>query len=54
MRALLAGRAQNGRMVGTANGSNELVEYRRSSALPGVEVIAARHSPREWRIIPET
>ncbi|HYP74697.1 MAG TPA: AraC family transcriptional regulator [Polyangiaceae bacterium] len=36
------------------SGCQEAVEYRRSSALPGVEVIAARHSPREWRIIPET
>src|SRR6478735_3621872 len=39
---------------GPGSGTNEVVEYRRSSALPGVEVIAARHSPRQWRIIPDT
>jgi len=49
-----AGKAQNVRMTDPGPGSNEVVEYRRSSALPGVEVIAARNSPREWRIIPET
>jgi AraC-like DNA-binding protein len=41
-------------MADPASGSNEVVEYGRSSALPGVEVIAARDSPREWRIIPES
>ena len=54
VRALPACKVQNARMVGLASGSNEVVEYRRSSALPGVEVIAARDSPREWRIIPES
>jgi AraC-like DNA-binding protein len=29
--------------------SEETVDYRRSIALPGVEVIDARNSPREWR-----
>ncbi|HYQ43564.1 MAG TPA: AraC family transcriptional regulator [Polyangiaceae bacterium] len=41
-------------MTGQASGSNEVVEYRRSSALPGVEVLAARQSPREWRVIPDS
>lgn len=36
------------------SGNREVVDYRRPSALPGVEVICAQHSPREWRIIPET
>jgi AraC-like DNA-binding protein len=54
VRALPISKAQNAPMASPASGSNEMVEYRRSSALPGVEVIAARHSPREWRIIPDT
>lgn len=29
----------------------ELIGYRRSTALPGIEVIDARDSPREWRVI---
>ncbi len=29
----------------------EFISYRRSSALPGLEVLSARHSPREWRDI---
>jgi AraC-like DNA-binding protein len=41
-------------MTGRAGTPNEVVEYRRSTALPGVEVIAARHSPREWRVIPDS
>jgi AraC-like DNA-binding protein len=28
----------------------EIVDYRRSVALPGVQVIDAQHSPREWRV----
>jgi AraC-like DNA-binding protein len=32
--------------------SREKVDYRRSIAVPGVEVIEARESPREWRQIP--
>lgn len=47
-------KAHSVRMAGPAGGSNETVEYRSSSALPGVEVIAARNSPRAWRIIPES
>jgi len=31
-----------------------VVEYWRSTALPGVEVLEARHSPREWRVIPDS
>jgi AraC-like DNA-binding protein len=31
--------------------SNEVVDYRRSAGLPGVEVINAQHSPREWRVM---
>jgi len=54
VRALPAGKAQTARMADPASGSNEVVEYRRSTALPGVEVIAARRSPREWRIVPDT
>lgn len=41
-------------MSDPANGCKEVVEYRRSKALPGIEVIDARHSPREWRIIPDS
>jgi AraC-like DNA-binding protein len=41
-------------MTGPASESREVVEYRRSTALPGVEVIAAQHSPREWRVIPDS
>ena len=33
---------------------SELVEYRRSIALPGVEVLAVRQSTREWRVIPDS
>lgn len=28
-----------------------MVDYRRSTALPGVEVIDAQHSPRQWRVV---
>jgi len=31
--------------------SSEVVDYRRSAGLPGVEVIDAQRSPREWRVI---
>jgi len=30
--------------------STEIVAYRRSVALPGVQVVDAQHSPREWRV----
>ena len=30
--------------------SKEVVDVRRSGALPGVQVIDAQHSPREWRV----
>ena len=30
---------------------SEIVEYRRSEALPGIEGITAQDSPREWRVI---
>jgi AraC-like DNA-binding protein len=38
-------------MPSRANASDEVVGYRRSAGLPGVEVIDAQHSPREWRVI---
>ncbi len=38
-------------MAEPTNVARELVGYRRSSALPGVEVIDATDSPREWRVI---
>ncbi len=38
-------------MGGRASASNEVVEYRRSAALPGVEGISAQRSPRQWRVI---
>jgi len=40
-------------MVRRADSANEVVDYRRSAELPGVEVIDAQRSPREWRIIPD-
>jgi len=53
-RALPVRNAQNAPVTGQASESDEVVEYRRSNALPGVEVLAARQSPREWRVIPDT
>jgi AraC-like DNA-binding protein len=38
-------------MSGRARVESEVVDYRRSAGLPGVEVIDARHSPREWRVM---
>jgi AraC-like DNA-binding protein len=38
-------------MTGQAGASNEVIEYRRSEVLPGVEVINAQRSPREWRVM---
>ena len=38
-------------MASGTSGSNEVVGYRRSPALRGVEVIDAHASPREWRVI---
>ncbi len=38
-------------MPGRASASNEVIDYRRSAGLPGVEVIDAHHSPREWRVL---
>src|SRR6187402_224113 len=38
-------------MVGQASSGVEHVDYRRSTVLPGVEVINAQNSPREWRVI---
>ncbi|HEX3775227.1 MAG TPA: AraC family transcriptional regulator [Polyangiaceae bacterium] len=29
----------------------ELIQYRRSAAVPGIELLDAEHSPREWRLI---
>jgi len=34
--------------------ANESIEYRRSLALPGVEVLEVRQSLREWRVIPDS
>ncbi|HEY5375459.1 MAG TPA: AraC family transcriptional regulator [Polyangiaceae bacterium] len=38
-------------MTGLAGASNEVVNYRRSEVLPGVEGIEAQRSPRQWRVI---
>ncbi|HEX3852428.1 MAG TPA: AraC family transcriptional regulator [Polyangiaceae bacterium] len=38
-------------MSGRANASTEVVGYRRSEVLPGVEAIDAQRSPRQWRVI---
>jgi len=38
-------------MSGRESASTEVVEYRRSEALPGVEGIHAQRSPRQWRVI---
>jgi AraC-like DNA-binding protein len=38
-------------MTGRAETSIEVVDYRRSAALPGVEVIDAQRSPRQWRVM---
>jgi AraC-like DNA-binding protein len=53
VRALWAEQAHNARVTGRESALNEVVDYRRSAALPGVEVISAQRSPREWRVIPE-
>ncbi|MEP7050799.1 MAG: AraC family transcriptional regulator [Pseudomonadota bacterium] len=38
-------------MSGRHGASAEVVEYRRSEALPGIEGIHAQRSPRQWRVI---
>jgi AraC-like DNA-binding protein len=38
-------------MVDRAGASSEVVDYRRSEGLPGVEGIDAQRSPRQWRVI---
>jgi AraC-like DNA-binding protein len=38
-------------MPDRASGLGEVVDFRRSAALPGIEVIHAQHSPREWRVL---
>ncbi|HKO46466.1 MAG TPA: AraC family transcriptional regulator [Polyangiaceae bacterium] len=40
-------------MGGRTSASPEIIDYRRSAALPGVEVIDAQHSPQEWRVVGE-
>jgi AraC-like DNA-binding protein len=40
-------------MVARAAVPKEVVAYRGSEALPGIEVIDVQHSPREWRLIPD-
>lgn len=40
-------------MAGQSGVTNEVIDYRRALAVPGVEVIDARDSPREWRVITE-
>ena len=40
-------------MAGRTTVSQEVVDYRRSAAVPGVEVIDAQCSPRAWRVIPD-
>jgi AraC-like DNA-binding protein len=41
----------NAPMSGRASASTEVVSYRRSEVLPGVEGIDAQRSPRQWRVI---
>ena len=40
-------------MAGGGIASNEVVDYQRAAALPGIEVIDAQRSPRQWRVIPD-
>jgi AraC-like DNA-binding protein len=40
-------------MAGRTTASLEVVDYRRSAAVPGVEIVDAQCSPREWRVIPD-
>ena len=40
-------------MAGRTTAPLEVVDYRRSTALPDIEVIDVQHSPREWRVIGE-
>jgi AraC-like DNA-binding protein len=54
MGALLTHQGDNAGMTEQENTSAELVEYRRSTALPGVEVLEVRQSAREWRVIPDS
>jgi AraC-like DNA-binding protein len=49
--ALRAGQAQNARVAGRTIARAEVVGYRRSAALPGVEVLDAQRSPRQWRVV---
>jgi len=51
VRALRGRPAQNARVAGRTSAGGEVVDYRRSSALPGVEVIDAQRSPRQWRVV---
>ncbi|HEY0467743.1 MAG TPA: AraC family transcriptional regulator [Polyangiaceae bacterium] len=38
-------------MTARTPASHEVVDWRRSAEVPGIEVIDAQHSPREWRVI---
>jgi AraC-like DNA-binding protein len=38
-------------MPDQASGSGEVVDVRRLAGVPGIEVIHARRSPREWRVL---
>jgi len=40
-------------MVVRASDSREVVDYLGSPSLPGIEAIDVKHSPREWRLIPD-
>ena len=51
IRATGATKVQNGWMTSRVGAASEVIDYRRSAGLPGVEVIDAQHSPREWRVM---
>lgn len=51
VRASSARAAQTVAMTGPRSAPNEVVDYRRSVVLPGVQVVDAQHSPREWRVL---
>lgn len=37
-------------MIQGPNTPQEMIGYRRSTATPGIEIVDAKHSPREWRV----
>ena len=44
-------RAKNPHNAPMAASSQEVIDYRRSPVLRGVQVVDAQHSPREWRVL---